>query len=216
MVKMYKSVFFSLAILLVLVGCNNDTSEENLEENGVEEHQDEEPTTNDENDSEEVTTDPEDESDEADEDDSTPEDTASSDGILKLGETGLLETAIGNFEVTPTTVRFLENVEEEKPYNGTFIVVDLTVENVGSETIISEDVVSATLHSTDDSGSATNFDDFEEINNFEGEIEPGESMVGEIIFDFRKMDDYQISFGASYLDSLSNEVRWEFYADEAE
>lgn len=83
--------------------------------------------------------------------------------------------------------------------------------------IISEDIITARLGSAiADIGSASNFDDFEELDHFEGEVAPGETMTGEIIFDFVFDDAYELSFGAAYLDSLSNEVRWTFGADEVE
>lgn len=203
MKKMFKLLMLSLVALLVIVACNNDTPEEDdVADNGVE-APDDDGTNDDENAS--------------DEEDVADEDSDLSGDLLSLGEIGLLETALGDYEVTPTSIRLLEEVGVEQPYNDTFIVMDLTITNVGDEAIVSQDIITARLGSAiGDRGSVSNFDDFEEIDNFEGEIAPGETMTGEIIFDFVLDDSYELSFGAVYLDSLSNEVRWVFDTDEAE
>ena len=205
MKKTLSLVSLCLIIILAIVGCTNNTPADEDIDNPIEENLDD-------NEGENEDSSP----DDNEEDNSVSESPSASGDLLSLGETGVMETAIGNFEVTPTSVRFLSEVGGEKPFSEVFVVIDLTIKNVDTDTIISEDIISARLHSLDDSGSTTNFDDFEEINNFEGEIEPGKTMSGEAIFDFRKLEGYQLSFGAAYLDSLSNEVRWEFDAEEAE
>ncbi|SEO60848.1 protein of unknown function [Amphibacillus marinus] len=159
--------------------------------------------------------------------DSTKEDegednTSTSDNseILDLGEVGTLETELGNFQVTPTAFRFEDEIDDgdinETPYNGTFIIVELTIENIDDQTLLSEELVkSANLENLDGAGIAP-FLDFNTIENFEGEIEPGASMSGELLFDFTNEEVYEFSFGADYLESLSNEVRWHLNSDDAQ
>ena len=210
MKKTLKLISLSLIILLAIVGCSNNTPDDEDVENPIEENQNEDIIDNTDSEAEDPN------SVENEEDNSVSESPSSTDDILSLGDTGLMETAIGKIEVTPTSIRFLENVGDERPFDEIFLVMELTITNVGDEAVLSEEMITARLHGEDGSGGVASFDDFSEIDNFEGELEPGETVSGEVIFDFSIEDKYQLSFGAAYLGSLSNEVRWEFDADEAE
>ncbi|WP_440895624.1 DUF4352 domain-containing protein [Amphibacillus sp. Q70] len=195
MKKMLQLLFVCVSVLLISVGCSNDSVEDDIEDNS--ELPTEESTDN--------------------EDDLTSE-SPSSEDLLGLGDTGILETEIGNFEVTPTAFRFEEEVgeDDEIPNNEIFIIVNLTIKNIDDEPIVSEDLIySSNLENVEGAGVGADLY-FDEINNFEGEIAPDETMTGELLFDFVREEAYEFSFGADYLDSLSNEVRWVFDADEVE
>ncbi|WP_440896934.1 DUF4352 domain-containing protein [Amphibacillus sp. Q70] len=198
--KMFKLIFVSIAVLLVISACSNSNDAPDDE------------VANDENESEL--------DDEGESDDQSSGAAAPSGEVLSLGETGTMETAIGNFEVTPTSFRFEEEIDEdgeiENPYNGIFIIVDLTIENIDDEPIISEDLIYSVVLKDEGGAGIDPIVEFTSTNNFEGEIAPGETVTGEIIFDFITNDVYELSFGADYLESLSNEVRWILEADDAE
>ncbi|WP_440896937.1 DUF4352 domain-containing protein [Amphibacillus sp. Q70] len=203
MKKTLRFLFVSLAVLLVISGCSNGTSEaDDIDDNDVEA-----PDDNETNDDKMVSS----------EDDG--EDSDSNRDLLSLGETGTVETVLGNFEVTPTAVRFVEEMEESDPYqnpdNGTFIIVDATITNIDDDVIDIEEINSARLHNEDGSGGVPAYE-FDSINFFVGDLEPGESEDGELLFDYSKSDAYQLSFGSAYLDSLSDEVRWLLEVDDGE
>ena len=204
MAKGLKLIIIGLT-LLIIGGCNNVEPED----------------LNDSNASEEIISD-ENESNFEDtgEDESNSEGSEDDHDLLSLGETGLMETAIGDFEVTPTSYRFEGELEEGNdlitPSNEVFIIVDLEIKNVDENPIKSEDLIYSVVLGNLDGAGLGAYVNYDVIDNFQGEITPGETMTGEVLFDFVREDTYQLSFGESYLDSLSNEVRWEFYADEAE
>ena len=204
MAKGLKLIIIGLT-LLIIGGCNNVEPED----------------LNDSNASEEIISD-ENESNFEDtgEDESNSEGSEDDHDLLSLGETGLMETAIGDFEVTPTSYRFEEELEEGNdlitPSNEVFIIVDLEIKNVDENPIKSEDLIYSVVLGNLDGAGLGAYVNYDAIDNFQGEITPGETMTGEVLFDFIREDTYQLSFGESYLDSLSNEVRWEFYAHEAE
>ena len=213
MAKVLKLLIIKLT-LLIIVGCNNNEPEGLNDSNASEDLT----TGEDESDFEDEGED--EESSDASEDESTSEGSEDDYDLLSLGETGLMETAIGDFEVTPTSYRFEEELEEGNdlitPSNEVFIIVDLEIKNVDENPIKSEDLIYSVVLGNLDGAGLGAYVNYDAIDNFQGEITPGETMTGEVLFDFIREDTYQLSFGESYLDSLSNEVRWEFYADEAE
>ncbi|SEO60818.1 protein of unknown function [Amphibacillus marinus] len=193
---------------VLLVACNNNNTPE---ENGEEINGNNPAGTED--------TAPADSTDEEDESDSDGDETNNEVQLLELGETGTLETAIGDFQVTPTKIIFIEEMEEDDPYqspdNGTFIVISLTLENVGDEPINSGEIVQTVNLQNLEGAGIRPYDEFNSIDNFEGEIAPGEFLEGELLFDFSLEDEYELSFGAAYLESLSNEVLYRIHSDEA-
>ncbi|SEO60886.1 protein of unknown function [Amphibacillus marinus] len=200
-------LIYALVILFALIGCKTATEEDgNAGSNN-------ESTTNltEEEDSLGLS--------ETETSDSDNETTQDSGDLLKLGDIGILETPIGEFEATPTSVKFVEEMDEDDPYqtpdNGTFVIIDITITNIGDEGIASEDILLARLHDLRGGGMAP-YDSFDSVDNFEGVIEPDETVTGQFLFDYSIEDTYQLSFGELALDSLSNEVRWEFDLDEVE
>ncbi|WP_117168157.1 DUF4352 domain-containing protein [Paraliobacillus sediminis] len=209
MKNLIKLMVTGMVIAFVLVGCNNDDEANETSDNEVTEDSTEASET----------------AGEADEAESEGSDSDASDSssdskgeILSLGETGTMETILGNFEVTPSAVQFLEEVEDDgsyaEPGNGVFVVVDVKVKNIHDKPLESSDIISLDLVDRDGAGSTDN-PTFSSIESFEGEIAPGEEMTGQLIFNHFKEDYYQLQFGAD-LSTVSNAVTWEFTADEAE
>ncbi|WP_117168155.1 DUF4352 domain-containing protein [Paraliobacillus sediminis] len=211
MKNLIKLIVTGMVIAFVLVGCNNDD-----EANETSENQE----TEDSNEASETAG--EAETDEAEGEESTSEETDSSESkgeILSLGETGTMETILGDFEVTPTGVKFLEEIEDGgsnvEPSNEVFIVVDVTVKNIGDEAFESGESITADLFDMSDAGLG-NTPGYSSVEDFDGEVAPGEEVSGQLIFDFWETDPYILIFGYGYTSDLSNEVTWEFTADEAE
>jgi hypothetical protein len=53
------------------------------------------------------------------------------------------------------------------------------------------------------------------LSNLEGDIEPGESVSGELVFDVIESSYYELVYGHA-TPTVSNQVRWHFDADELE
>ena len=214
--KIFKLLLVALSSLII-VGCVNNTEE--AKDSSIQSPIEEEVTDSDEDLNQEDEEDVNSTNDTEDEADSTLDHTDAGDNLLSIGEKGVIETALGHYEITPTGIRFEEEMKDEDPYqspdNGVFIIIDVTMTNIGDKTLVSDEVITARLHNEDGSGGMSNYE-FQSINNFKEELDPGESYSGELLFDYSKEDTYQFSFGSAHLDSLSNEVRWEIDSEEAE
>ena len=219
MKKISKLFIILVSAMVVLAACNDDadqTEETDNTNNQPEQTENNEPSDNTEN---EDTTEPSDDTTEEPATDEEPaatndnEASASDGGILSLGETGTMDDTLGTYEVTPTAVEFVESADGESPYNGIFVVVDITIKNTGDAELASEDIAKADLFNSDDIRmESLNYYSFAE--NFEGPIAPGEEMSGQLVFDHNQTDTYQLIFGYG-LETVSNEVKWEFSKDEA-
>ena len=208
MKKTLKLISLSLIILLVIVGCNN-TPDEEVVENDITENQDEETTNDAENDNSNETSDSEEGSI------STSHDLDSSDSVLGLGETGVMETAIGDYELTVLSFEFIDGPEEHLSGSQMYLAVDINIKNIGTDVIDSEDVANATITDSE-SGGRPNETAIDIVDHFEGTIAPGEEQSGQLLFRFREEDTYHLKFGANHLDSLTNELTWEFTLEESQ
>ncbi|WP_440896936.1 DUF4352 domain-containing protein [Amphibacillus sp. Q70] len=202
MKKTLRFLLVSLAILLVVTGCNNEAPEEDdIEDDNIEALADDE------------TTDDEGESD--GESDQSAADEASNGEVLSLGETGLMETVIGDYEVTVLSFEFIDGPEEHLSESQRYLAVDLNIKNVGKEAIESEEVARATITDSE-SGGRPNETAIDIVDHFEGTIDPGGEQSGQLLFRFREEDTYHLRLGANHLDSLTNELIWEFSLEEAD
>ncbi|WP_017471233.1 lipoprotein [Amphibacillus jilinensis] len=194
-----------MMVTLLVTACGNNSPEEEVDQNEINQG---------ESSSDEIDTDGDDNASTSDEDTSSS-DPSTSDELLSLGETGVLQTIVGDFEATPTAVRFVEEVDERKPSNDIFVIVDMTISNIGDETIPSEDLLHPRLHNVRGGGIAPSVT-FDSIENFEDDIHPGEEVSGQFLFNYSVEDTYELSIGETALSSMSNAVRWRFEAEEIE
>ncbi|WP_017471224.1 DUF4352 domain-containing protein [Amphibacillus jilinensis] len=197
-------LLLSLSVLIVVVACGNQSGEQD------EETTDEAAEQQEDNDDQGASEDMENDSDSTE---------AGSDGeYLRLGETGVMETILGDYEVTPTSVRYVAEMTEDDPIvnpnSDTFIVIDTIITNIGDEPMNADDAISqARLHNMRGGGTGR-YKDFVSIDNIEGELAPGESIEGEILFDLGFEEEYDLSFGSTALESASNVQEWKIYEDE--
>ncbi|WP_449540409.1 hypothetical protein [Ferdinandcohnia sp. Marseille-Q9671] len=124
--------------------------------------------------------------------------------VLTIGETGLIESTIGNYEVTPESVIFINSIEGKTSSYGTLIEATIHFKNVSDKAIETssilygdgriiplsdEEVYAIAVHITD------------EVQ----EIQPNETVTMKIVYDALEDKNYHLAFG----DGLtSNEVRW--------
>ena len=208
--------FFMILVvsLLVMVACNNadSTTEDNGESKN--ESTEEIDQTNDEEEN------LEEENEETKDSDSQEVNGGEEVPVLELGEMGVIKDTLGIYEVTPKSVRYTDSLGEdndiEEAVNGRFVVVEIDIKNIGSETLDLEDITKADLYSNTGTG-GTGFSNYPEIIQFEGEINPEESFIGHIVFDVSERgEDYEIAFGANMPAHISNEIRWVLPMEDAE
>ncbi|MBU9724256.1 MULTISPECIES: DUF4352 domain-containing protein [Bacillaceae] len=187
----YALYFFVVVALLSLAACGGDSDEGNNNATADETNID----------SEEV-------------EDTGNGEVVDGDLILQLGETGTLEDVLGKYEITVHSVASYEEIEGHTPSNDEFTVVDMTLKNVGDSAVNSEDIATAVLDRGDLGGTRSD-NKIDEIDNFTEVIDPGESVSGQLLFDYLASDDfpYEIIFGSG-VSSTPDEIKWQFTADD--
>ena len=114
--------------------------------------------------------------------------------VLKLGETGALESILGKYEITLQSIKSYDSIDGKTPANHAFTTVGITFKNVGETTLDADGIARGYLVSSRNKGGL----DF--VENFTGYIEPGESISGEMFFDHLLPVDgkYKLKFGNNF------------------
>ena len=107
-----------------------------------------------------------------------------------------------------------ENDPLQEPYSETFIVIDFEITNIGDEIIETDSILASAIVEVSGRGGGSAHEGFETINNLPEEVAVGETVKGQMLFDSATSEEYQLSFGAAYPNSLSNTVTWILYDDE--
>lgn len=221
---MKRKLFLLTAILLsciALVACNSDNEEGNTEE-----EVDEEKVTE----SQEATEDTEVEEDEETEETEESNDSdAASNGTfevteedqldLSVGDTGVLETSIGTYELTVESAEIIgtELDGQETPLDE-LILLELTFQNIGYEIIIAEDIMDMLEISPlyDGSGYSNAAEIYDSIEEFTGEIQPGEERSTEFIADMITDEEYYFrQLPGRVAAGSTNQVVWTIPDEEA-
>ena len=213
--RKYLKLFVILIVsLLMMVACgDDDTSTGN---NGNE--QGESTNGTDQTETDDIDEDTDEADVEIDDSDSSDIENDGDVPVLSIGETGVMETILGTYEVTVNSFWFADELSDgddvSTPGNGIFIVADITMKNIGEETLGLESIAQTRL--LQDGAGIAGFDDYPTLESFIGEIAPGESAAGQIAFDFFIEDYYELAFGYGMLSDVSNEIRWALHAEDAE
>ncbi|KMK74524.1 hypothetical protein AB990_20210 [Alkalihalobacillus pseudalcaliphilus] len=226
MKKITKALGITLLAGSILVACNseedtetpnngdNGTSDEQLEDddNGVDEGTGDEG----EDDSDENT-----ESDEGDTGGGLGSDQEFGDQLdLGIGDTAQISSNQGAYEITIHSVKHEEEIEGNSSMFDSFIVVDLTVKNIGEATIDAYDPVNILdqTYSLDSSGSNDFSTDFESIDSISGELQPGEEVTGQAVFHIDTSEEQfiRVQPGLIAADGVYNDAVWTFTEDEME
>ncbi|TDQ42214.1 DUF4352 domain-containing protein [Aureibacillus halotolerans] len=211
----------ALSAMLVLSACSGggeETTEEELstDPGTTEDASTEVDETAEGNDGDEESTDDGDVSENSTDEDETGL-SARGEGVteLSLGETGELETTLGTYNASVTNVEFVETIDDKEPdEGGRFLIADVTFENTSEQPLDSYEISRAWIINMDDESNFESRDYYTELDNFEGEIPPGETMQGQLAFlTTEGGENYQIQIG---LEVYSNELLWNFTTAEAE
>ncbi len=210
---------FLAAGLLAACGDNSDDEVTDIDtpEDNEEELQDEDNDTDDlEEDSEE--------------ENETEEETDSNDGAsegsgsyedqedLSIGDTAFLGSTTGDFEMTLNNVEIMDELDGEPSALDVLVLIDMTITNTGSQSFNSYDTANILrLSNTEDGGGSSQFE-HDKVDLFNGDIEPGETMEGQLIFDASDSDSYylKVNSGLIAAGAVYNEATWTFDESEAE
>lgn len=197
--KQVRLFVFVLIAMIIVVGCSNDKDGNNNtdgnENNNTNNHQQVE--NNDQNEEDQ---------------------TSANSGVMKLGETGLVDDEIGRYEITPKSVEIFKERDGITPYNDdeVFVLIDYTVKNIGEEAFEEDDILGIRLLLENEQGNRVDekrYYEFDFVSKITETIEPGESYDGQMLFDPPESSEYTLHFG-----SYSAEVEdaaWFFTESEA-
>lgn len=196
--KKFHFCLISLFFTLTLIACSSD------DENGAKSEENDSVTE------EESNTD-----NESSDSDTENEEKATGDSeeALKLGETGVVESTLGKYEVTVNSFKTLDEFEGEEPLNELFVLVDFEVTNTGEEQINGQDIYNANLFDEEEF-TKENTSYFESIEILDEQLEPGDSAEAQMLFELTDSTYYELvfNFGKS---SVSTELTWQFDADQS-
>ncbi|WP_163583270.1 hypothetical protein [Gracilibacillus saliphilus] len=193
-----------LVFLTTLIGCSsNDTKDELPNETGNEENEQQ-------NDKDESN---EEETNENSKEEEESKEGADSD-LLSIGETGLVESVSGNYEVTIKSFEMHEEIEGEKSLMDLFVVVELAIKNVDDEVISGEDIYAGDIFNDEGTGQGNQYG-YEFINEIDEDIEVGETVEGEMIFYNNESEYYDLVWNFGALESNATRLTWRLNADEA-
>lgn len=136
---------------------------------------------------------------------------------LKMGDTGTVDTVLGTYEMTLDDAELVgPELDGEETYDDDLILLDITIKNIGDDTIDLEDAVAALLVGEDlKGGSFDGAEDFDSVEKFTGKLDPGEEESGQFITDVVDADEYYLmqDFG-SFAAGGTNQVIWTFGKEE--
>ncbi|OZU89884.1 hypothetical protein CIL03_01725 [Virgibacillus indicus] len=217
-----KRLLFNLFIVMLLAGilaaCSDDQDNTD-EENNQEEQTEEETNTDEEQESESdegnASDSEEDSSEESGDTGSAPDEKAEDQLKLSIGDTGTITNNFSKHEITLNSVEIKEEAGGEPSQQGNYVIVDLTVKNLGEDALSADDALGSTELATEHGDSGMPWFFIEGVaEEWPGQIESGESQSGVLLFDIQKSDSYALQTAVD-LDSLSNQISFIFSADEA-
>lgn len=137
---------------------------------------------------------------------------------LAIGDTGQLTSNTGTFEITVNDVEILDEFEGEPSALDLLVLFDITLENTGNESFDADDTVnSLELSESEETGGSSQVY-LDELDGIEGDLAPGDSISGEMLFDAVEADAYYLKITGGLIASgaVHNEVMWSFERSEAE
>lgn len=197
-----------LLCILMLGACSNDEDVATDVDNNEEESNDLEGNEPDES---------ENESDNETDDEEKPEVEDQLD--LVLGDTGTFDTTLGTYEMMVEHAELSEEVEEEKSTRDGFILLDITIKNTSDHPLDAEDLIYSmeVTNNLDHSGSTDHADGFDTVEEFNGELEPGDEQSAQFLTIVDDSDEYFFRKTVGNIGGgSSNQVVWTIQADEAE
>ena len=139
---------------------------------------------------------------------------------LTIGDTGVIETNLNLIELTLNSVEFEESINGETPERESFIIANVTLKNLADDTLdIVEalDVIEIT-GGLDISGGSDYSHYYDAIEPLEGELESGQEIEGQLLFEEDEFDKYyiRVTEGLIAAGGAKNQAIWTFREEVAE
>lgn len=132
---------------------------------------------------------------------------------LNIGNTAYVESIIEKYDITLENVRFETEFGEETPEFKDFLIAEFTVENRNDEALDAYEAVN-NFELERFSDISKHIDGFEPIS---GELQPGEKVTGEVIYDAKDQDSQtiQIRAGTAAVGGI-DDISWTFERSQVE
>lgn len=138
---------------------------------------------------------------------------------LKIGDTGTFDTVLGKYDMTLNSAELVDGeIEGEKSTRDGFIILELTIKNVGEAPVDLEDIIVSmeVASNLDHSGSTDHAAGFDTLKEFDGELAPGEEESAQFMTIVDDTENYYFrKLVGNIASGSSNQVIWTFSADEA-
>ncbi|MBM0066640.1 DUF4352 domain-containing protein [Alkalicoccobacillus gibsonii] len=140
---------------------------------------------------------------------------------LEIGDTGVIETTIEKFEMTINSVTVEKEIDGEKPDLGVFVLADVTFRNIHEEPLDLEQAVGTfEVTTSEDGGGYGPVSEFYnvEVEDLSGDLEPGEEVQGQILFEDNLGDKHYIKVNPGLISAsaVKNQVMWKFSEEDSE
>ncbi|MDO6448215.1 DUF4352 domain-containing protein [Oceanobacillus profundus] len=218
MKKLFMGLFSIALLSSLLVACNNDEQDEEVEDTPVTEEETSETPEDEATENEDEDTS---EGEENNQEDDSNESASENNGEypenqegLGIGDTGHIGSNFGEFEITLNSVEIKDEVANDPSREGNYVLVDVTVKNLTNEPIPGADALGNTFLSTDRESTGFGWFNMDGVAEEWPEIAPGESHTGVLLYDLPVNDLYVLNTGRNF-SGLSNVVAFEFTQDEA-
>ncbi|MEY8749543.1 hypothetical protein [Alkalicoccobacillus gibsonii] len=140
---------------------------------------------------------------------------------LSIGDSAVIESTLGQYEVTLNHVHYKEEVEGVMSELDGFLIANYSIENIGDDTINLMESINV-LEATDDlvgTGEGNVSGSYESIESFgHDELAPGEKSTKDVLYLAYDSDDYYIRVvqGLIASEGVKNEVLFTFQKVEIE
>nr|WP_281419797.1 DUF4352 domain-containing protein [Evansella tamaricis] len=134
--------------------------------------------------------------------------------LLKIGETGIVQSNTGNYEMKVHKIQRLEEYKGRTPVQDYFFLLDIEIKNTGDSVLLGKDITRATLLSKENKTAENWYSDF--LTLVPDRIEPGETVHGEVFFDQEHSEEYTLTFAIPLSDPDKTEHIWTFHLDDTE
>ncbi|MEN0642156.1 DUF4352 domain-containing protein [Alkalicoccobacillus gibsonii] len=139
---------------------------------------------------------------------------------LAIGDMGTIETTIEHFTLTIQSIEFLNELKGETPERDQFVLADVTIENINDDTLDLEQAVDLLEVTTTLEGSGGgDFSHLYEVDQpLSGDVQPGESVSGQLVFLANDSEEYYIRVNPGLISSsaVKNQVIWTFTEEDSE
>ncbi|MEN0642152.1 DUF4352 domain-containing protein [Alkalicoccobacillus gibsonii] len=140
---------------------------------------------------------------------------------LAIGDTGTIETTIEKFEMTIESIQMESEIDGETPDLGVFILANVEFKNIHDEALdLQQAVDTFEVTTTEDGGGYGPVSEYYNvvIDAFEGELEPGDTVKGQILFEDQQGDTHYIKVNPGLVASsaVKNQVTWSFTEEDSD